>query len=53
MIQVIAHRLECDADQNLKHLILSVPGGKKLIHDLRAHVSAFRDDLLGEGDKCV
>ena len=36
MIQVIAHRLECDPDQNLKHLILPVPGGKKLIHDLRA-----------------
>jgi len=51
VIQVIAHRLESDSDQNLKYLVLSVPGGEKVIHDLRAHMSAFTDDLLSEGDK--
>ncbi len=39
VIQIVAHRLESDADQNLKYLILTVPCGQKVLDRLRvAHV---------------
>ena len=52
VIQIVAHRLESDADQNLEYLILTVSCGQEVLDRLRFHMSALRNDLLRERDKC-
>ena len=51
VIQVVAHRLESDADKNLKYLILTVSCGKEVLDRLRFHMSALSNHLPGERDQ--
>ncbi len=51
VIQIVAHRLESDAHQNLEYLLLTVSCGEEVLDRLRFHMSTLGDDLLRENHK--